>query len=242
MRRPVLVFALWAFALPAFAQPKPGPRKVDVLRQLQHDRTDVKSVSDALEDIGDGRYPVLYVTAGKDCIHRVIDGQREESCSPTTLPHVAVVRRAADASLAVEATLDLPLEAAPWDVPDEMQWGIHFIKDYDLDGKPELMLAYGYHGPMVWAVGDTWYKHWCIINLDKLTMAIHEVVNVSPQAGSATLVESKWKLVPAKDGAPAITVTTSTGDYDERKGERVFRETVKTYRYDPAADRWVAAK
>ena len=65
---------------------------------------------------------------------------------------------------------------------------------------------------------------------------------MSPQAGSAPLVESKWKLVPAKDGAPAITITTSTGNYDDATRERVFRETVKTYRYDPAADRWVAAK
>src|SRR5262249_17530938 len=151
------------------------------LKVLRQTVPAARSVSDVLADVGAGRFPVLFVVAGKDCQERTIDGQVEKNCSATSAPHVGIVVRAGD-KLQLEREIALPLEAAPWDLPEEMKWGITFVKDYDLDGKPELMLAYGYHGPTLWAVGDVYYKHWCIINLDTLALGIHVVLDVAPQA------------------------------------------------------------
>src|SRR5262249_52935991 len=108
-------------------------------------------------------------------------------------------------------------------------------KDYDLDGKPELMLAYGYHGPTLWAVGDVYYKHWCIINLDTLALGIHVVLDVAPQATTTQAVESKWKLVGTD-----VQIVRREGEWDEGKGERVWRERTTVYRYDEKKDGWVS--
>jgi hypothetical protein len=236
MRRLLMLLAL---VVPTeVAAAKPALPKKDVLKVVKAAVADAKSVTDVFADIGDGRFPILFTSGGKDCISRTIDHQKDESCSPVTRPHVGIVRKAADGTLALEAELALPTEAAPWDVPEEMKWGINIIKDFDGDGKPELMLAYGYHGPSYWAVGDTWYKHWCILNLDKLAPAICVVVDQLPQAGSEPHVESKWKLLPAAAGAaPDIEIARS-----ETMGDDKPRQTTRRFRWERTSDTWGEVK
>jgi hypothetical protein len=118
-----------------------------------------------------------------------------------------------------------------------MKWGINAIEDFDKDGKPELMLAYGYHGPSYWGVGDTWYKHWCILNLDKLAPAICVVVDQLPQAGVTLHVESKWKLLPAAAGAPDIEIARSESTGDEKP-----RQSTRRFHWDAATDTWTEVK
>jgi hypothetical protein len=183
-------------AAPAGAAPSKRPTRLEALRLLQAAVPGTRSVADVLADLGDGRYPVLFVVRGRHCLERTIDGQKEQTCSPTTSPHAAVVRRGADGKLLLDRDreLALPTEAPPWDVVEELRWGITFVKDYDGDGQPELMVAYGYHGPMAWAVGDIAYKHLAIVNLDALDVAFGTVLERAPQASTDTAVHSTWKL------------------------------------------------
>jgi len=215
-----LCLLLACAATPASGAQK-KPSKLDALRLLQTAVPGTRSVSDVLPDPGDGRFPVLFVVRGNHCIEREIDGQKEKNCSSTTSPHVAVLHRGDDGKLAVEKELALPTEAPPWDQQAELTWGITFVKDYDGDGKPELLVAYGYHGPMEWAVGDIYYKNLAIVNLDALGVAFNVVVERNPQAGSDTTVHCTWKLVANGPGFD-IVINRRSGrdghldDYTER--------------------------
>src|SRR5437763_3514370 len=91
------------------------PSKGDVAKLLKKSIKDVKSVSQVFADAGGGRFPVLFVTRGRHCLSRTVEGQKEENCSATTLPHVALV----DGS-GVVAELPLPTAAPPWDQPEEL--------------------------------------------------------------------------------------------------------------------------
>lgn len=237
--RPWFVGWLVLHAGPTAADQNRPIHKIDVLHVLKSADSTVKSVSELLPSI-DGHYiPALYVTGGRDCLTRTIDGEKEENCSSTTTPHVALLKRNVNGALTIERSLALPIQAAPWDTPEGTAWGIHIVKDYDLDGKPELMLTYSYHGPMVWAIGNIAYKHWCIINLDQLTLAAHVIVYERPQATVTAEIESSWKLVPVLGETPRIVVHRSEGTYDDAKGGRLYRKSVLTYRYDAPTDRWV---
>jgi hypothetical protein len=197
MRACVLLPCVVVAAAVADGSPKVRkPSKVEALKPLQPVVAGARSVSDVLADLGDGRFPVLFVVRGNHCIERVIDGHKDRSCSPTSTPHVAVVHAGADGKPAVEKQLALPTEAPPWDLPEELKWGITFVKDYDGDGRPELMVAYGYNGPNEWGVGFTYYKNLVIVNLDDLNIAFETVVDVAPQAESAPESHGKWKLAP----------------------------------------------
>jgi hypothetical protein len=190
------------------------PGKGEVAKLLKKTIKDVKSVSQVFADAGGGRFPVLFVTRGRHCISREVDGQKEENCSATTVPHAALV----DAN-GVIAELPLPTAAAPWDQPEELKWGITQVKDWDGDGKPELLVIYGYHGPTEWAVGDTYYRDLILLNLDTLGAAVHLTLDQVPQASTPGW-ESKFKFA-----GPELTITRKDSDYDSARGERVYRES-----------------
>src|SRR5262249_57410182 len=105
----------------AAAAPAKKPSKLEVLRLLQGAVPGARSVSDVLADAGDDRFPVLFVVRGRHCLEREIDGQKEQNCSPTTAPHVALVRRGDGGKLALESELTLPTEAPAWDQQEELK-------------------------------------------------------------------------------------------------------------------------
>ena len=113
------------------------------------------------------------------------------------------------------AELPLPTAAPPWDQPEELKWGITQIKDWDGDGKPELLVIYGYHGPTEWAVGDTYYRDLILVNLDTLGAAVHLTLDQVPQA-SMPGWESKFKFA-----GPELTITRH--DYESDKS--AFQES-----------------
>jgi hypothetical protein len=191
------------------------PSKGDVAKLLKKTVKDVKSVSQVFADAGGGRFPVLFVTRGRHCISREVDGQKDENCSATTIPHAALV----DGS-GVIAELPLPTAAPPWDQPEELKWGITQVKDWDGDGKPELLVIYGYHGPTEWAVGDTYYRDLVLLNLDTLGAAVHLTLDTQPQSSGMPAVESKFKFAGGE-----LTITRRDGDFDSERGERVYKES-----------------
>jgi hypothetical protein len=213
------------------------PSKGDVGKALKKTLKDVKSVSQVFADLGDGRFPVLFVTRARDCIERMVDKEKEQNCSPTTIPHVGIVKRDDKGELQLEAELPLPTAAAPWDQAEELKWGITNVKDYDGDGKPELLVIYGYHGPMVWAVGDTYYRDLCLLNLDKLGPAMHVTLDEKPEASGSPDLETKFKFA-----AGEVQLTKRFGDYDSGKGERVYQESKLVWRWDSTQDKFVEVK
>lgn len=92
---------LWASG--ALANP---PSKSDVAKLLKQTIKDVRSVSEVFADLGGGRHPVLFVTKGRDCIERTIDKEKEQNCSATSIPHLAIVKRGS--ALSLESELALP--------------------------------------------------------------------------------------------------------------------------------------
>jgi hypothetical protein len=188
-------------------------------------------------DLGEWRFPVLFVTRGRDCIERMVDKEKEQNCSPTTVPHAGIVKRDAKGELQLEGELALPTAAAPWDQAEELKWGITNVKDYDGDGKPELLVIYGYHGPMVWAVGDVYYRDLCLLNLDKLAEALHVTLDEKPEASASPDIETKFKFA-----AGEVQLTKKFGDYDGGKGERVYQESKIIWKWDPAQDKFAEVK
>jgi hypothetical protein len=213
------------------------PSKGDAFTALKKSIKDVKSVSQIFADVGGGRFPILFVTRGRNCLERVIDKQREENCSATTLPHAGILKRDEKGQLALEAELALPTAAVPWDTTEELKWGITNVKDYDGDGRPELLVIYGYNGPMVWAVGDTYYRELCLLNLDKLAPALHVTLDEKPQASVNSEITTKFKFA-----AGEVVLSRRVGDYDDRKGERVYQASTLTFRWDAAQDLYVEVK
>jgi hypothetical protein len=207
------------------------PSKGEAVTALQKSVKGLKSVSQIFADLGDRRFPVLFVTRGRDCIERVIDKQQEQSCSATTLPHAGVLKRDEKGQLQLESELTLPTTAAPWDMIEELKWGIANVKDYDGDGKPELLVIYGYNGPMFWAVGDIYYRELCLLNLDKLAPALHVTLDEKPQATVFSDISTKFKF-----GTGEVLFTQRSGDYDDSKRERVYRESTLSFRWDAAKD------
>src|SRR4051812_30922031 len=122
MRICIVVCALAVAGIGSAAGAQP-PSKSEVGKLLKKTIKDVRSVSQVFGDLGGGRYPVLFVTRGRDCISRVIEKQREENCSATSVPHAAIVLAGAGGPSLV-AELALPTVAAPWDQPEELKWGI----------------------------------------------------------------------------------------------------------------------
>jgi hypothetical protein len=210
--------------------------KQEAVRALKSSMKDVKSVSQVFADLGDGRFPVLFVTRGRDCVERMVDQEKEQNCSATTVPHAAVLKRDGSA-LVVEAELALPTAAAPWDQPEELKWGVTHVKDDDGDGKPELMVIYGYHGPTMWGVGDTYYRDLCLLNLDKLAAAMHVVLDEKPQATTSPDLETKFKIVPGE-----VQLTRRAGDFAGGSGERAYQETKISWRWDAASDQYREVK
>jgi hypothetical protein len=215
----VMVALLWAGS--AWAAP---PSKSDVSKLLKQTIKDVRSVSEVLADVGGGRHPVLFVTRGRDCIERTIDKEKEQNCSATSIPHVAIVKRSAGA-LTLESELALPVSAAPWDQPEELKWGITQIKDWDGDGQPELLVIYGYHGPTIWAIGDTYYRELALYNLSPLQSAVHVTLDQKPQDAANLDLESKFKFAGGE-----LTITRHRGEYDDAKSERVYKDSQQLWR------------
>jgi hypothetical protein len=228
--RSLMVAMLWAGA--AQAQP---PSKNEVAKLLKKTIKDVRSVSEVFADVGGGRFPILFVTQGRNCIEHNVDDEKEQSCSSTSLPHAAIVG-VGSSGLTLAAQLALPTAAAPWDVPEELKWGSTQVQDWDGDGKPELLIIYGYHGPTAWAVGDTYYRELVLLNLDRLTQAVHVTLDQKPQALSNLELESNFKFAGSE-----LTITRHAGEYDDGKGERVYRDTTQLWRRGPD-DRYVEVK
>src|SRR5262245_29747254 len=69
---------------------KRAPRKMrgEAVKVLKARDKSVSSVSDVLADMGGGRFPVLYLTRGRDCTR---SAGPNEDCTPTSAPHVAIV-------------------------------------------------------------------------------------------------------------------------------------------------------
>jgi hypothetical protein len=210
------------------------PSKVEAVKALKKSVKDVKSVSQVFADLGEGRFPVLFVTRARHCLERQVDGEKEQNCSATTVPHAAILSRGSTGELQVDGELLLPTSAPPWDQPEELKWGIANVKDHDGDGKPELLVIYGYHGPTVWAVGDTYYRELCILNLDKLGVALQVTLDQKPQDSASLDLESRFKLLPGE-----VQLTRKVGDYDGAKGERVYKDEKVVWRWEAARDQFV---
>jgi hypothetical protein len=213
------------------------PTKAQAVKALKKASKDVKSASQVFADLGDGRFPVLFVKRGRHCIERMIEKEKEQNCSPTSLPYVALLKRDDKGELQLEGELALPTAAAPWDQPEELKWGIAQVKDQDGDGKPELLVIYGYHGPTEWAVGDIYYRDLALLNLDPPKVAVHVTLDQKPQSSGESEIESKFKFVAAE-----LQLMRRVGDYDGDKGERVAHESKQVWRWDPARDEYLEVK
>jgi hypothetical protein len=222
-----LGLALAVLAAVAQAE-KPPLEKAAVLKLLKP--SGARSVSQIFADVGGGRFPVLFVKAGKrDC-------QSEQNCSATTVANVALIVRDATGALSVESQLELPTRAPAWDQNGELKWGITNVKDYDGDGKPELMIVYGYNGPVAPGAGDTWYRELALVNLDKpIRLALRVTLDEKPQAMAMPAVETKWKWGPAQ-----LELTRRTGEWDSEKSDRNWQSAGTTvWRWDAAQDQFL---
>jgi hypothetical protein len=200
------------------------PPKAEVVKLLKQSIKDVRSVSQIFADVGGGRFPVLFVTRGRDCIERTIDKEKEQNCSTTSVPHAAIVQTGAS-GLTLAGELALPTVAAPWDQPEELKWGITQVKDWDGDGKPELLIIYGYHGPTFWAIGDTYYRELVLLNLEPLAQSVRVTLDQTPQDSANLDVASKFKFAGSE-----LTITRHAGTYDDKKSERVYRDDKQLWR------------
>jgi hypothetical protein len=231
---------LLTFAGAAHAGGKSPLPKSEVLKAVRAKNVAAGPISEVLADVGGGRYPVLFWQKGRDCLTRTIEGEIEKHCSATAEPHVAIVKRGEGGALSVEADLALPTAETPWDLDEPPKWGVTLVKDWDGDGKPELLVIYGYNGPMVWAVGNVAYRSLAIVNLaDALSLSVAVVLDQHPQASVKDVVESSWRVLPGSDGKPTLQLKVTEAAYDDAKGERVPRSSTVLYRWDAASDRFV---
>lgn len=239
MRAFVALVVLLALVATAHAAGKSPLPKAEVLKVVRAKMPAAQSISDVLADVGNGRFPVLYWHKGRHCLTRTVDGQKDESCSATAEPHVAIVKRGESGQLSVEADLALPTAEPPWAQDDPPKWGVTLVKDWDADGKPELVVVYGYNGPTAWGVGFTSYRSLAVVNLDALSLSAGVLLDQHPQATVTSVIESTWKFVPGSDGKPALQLKVKEATWDDQKGDRVPKSSTVTYGWDATGDKFV---
>jgi hypothetical protein len=141
MLRSVLLFVAMLFAAAARATPpsKP-PRRAEALQAVKAKLPGTTDVGAVFPDVGGGRYPVLFVVREGD--------KRQCNGGPAARPHVGLLASGGNGELRLAGEL-------PLGEPDcvggghVFVWGETALKDYDGDGKPELLVHWAWHGPQM---------------------------------------------------------------------------------------------
>lgn len=99
-----------------------------------------------------------------------------------------------------------------------------------------MLIIYGYHGPTVWAIGDTCYRELALFNLVPLAIAVHVTLDQKPQDSANLDLESKFKFSGAE-----LTITRHSGEYSDAKSERVYKDSQQLWRRN-ADDKYAEVK
>jgi hypothetical protein len=232
----VMALALGVGATAAAAPAPKPPSKAAVLAALRGPAAGkTPAVSHVYASGVAEKFFVLYTTKGKDCYTRKDVPGKPRECSPTTLPNVALVSRAGE-TLTVDGTLALPTQEAPWDNPGALQWGVVQVKDFDLDGTPELLVVYAYGGQSLPAVGPTRYKHVALVSPKPLRVALRLDLDHLPGASSLDQSRGRFKFAPGK--AEVVVTRTISSATAGGSGREEVTETT-THRF--VAGAWKAA-
>ncbi|MCC6998655.1 MAG: hypothetical protein IT370_28850 [Deltaproteobacteria bacterium] len=247
MRRPALLLMLSMMAtllLAAGAAQARKARKPRAPRVLAPTRDQVApllaarlghkaTVSKLLGPAGALRWAALYV---------VRDHKRNTARhGVATVSRAPVTPEGGQGAISIDGTAELPAAATPSELIEPVHWGSAALKDHDGDGKPELLVIYGYNGPMSAGLGDIYHRELALLNLDGApTLALHLELDERPEALASREVLSKWSFSkPAPGSPPEVTMTSTIGDYDARARARKVRVVKVTYRWDATGDSWL---
>lgn len=252
-----LALVLPLLAATAFAQSappvtkaaKPGKPQVTALLKAKLAKTPFR-VSDVLDDVGGGRFPVLYTTSTKHCDpHPGMSeediraerkaGNNPDICVQAVYPHLGILG-SSGGELSVESLTDLPTTTTPsTDLEGKFLWGITPVKDFDGDGKPELLLIYSYAGAVEPGVGTTNYRELTLVNLElKPTVAVNVILRTDPEAETLDSTDFKYKFSPATAKVPMLTLDGTISALDEKADEKRPRKETRVYLYDATGDKW----
>lgn len=236
-------------APPAAKAAKPGKPQVTTLLKAKLAKTPFR-VSDVLADVGGGRFPVLYTTSARHC--EPLPGMSEEelraerkaghepeNCVQAVYPHLGILS-SSGGELSVESLTDLPTATTPsTDLEGKFLWGITPVKDFDGDGKPELLLIYSYAGAVEPGVGTTSYRELTLVNLEaKPTIAVNAILRALPEAETLDTSDFKYKFTPSAGTIPELVLDGTISTLDEKADEKLPRKAVRRYRYEAASDKW----
>lgn len=236
-------------APPAAKAAKPGKPQATALLKTKLAKMPFR-VSDVLDDIGGGRFPVLYTTSAKHCDpHPAMSeediraerkaGNNPDICVQAVYPHLGILG-SSGGELAIESLTDLPTATTPsTDLEGKFLWGITPVKDFDGDGKPELLLIYSYAGAVEPGVGTTSYRELTLINLEtKPTIAVNVILRALPEAETLDTSDFKYKFTPGTGAIPELVLDGTISTLDEKADEKLPRKAVRRYRYEAASDKW----
>lgn len=227
-------------AAPALAG-KPGKAQVAALLKQQPALAKGRvHVSEVLADQGGGRYPVLFTTSGQRCdpdprFSSMSARERREAlgkdgkpelCYTTFTPQLGVIGGDGK-GLRVLATLALPTTAPP--TPGESQdgeltWGVNLTRDYDGDGRPELLLIYAYDGPIRPALGSAAYRDLCLVNLDD-PPTVAALVSLRQRGAGVDGREYSYRFGPGAERTLTLTGEIGTPDDPDKthRSQQVLR-------------------
>jgi hypothetical protein len=178
--------------------------------------------ADVLADAGSGRFPVLVIADVSQC---KFGGCRESH------PWAALVERKSDGTLALLGAVALPCAEAPhgkMSAPDDrFRWGVTLVKDWDGDGRPELLAVYGYIG------GDPLarLRELAIVNLGPPLTVAAQVTLDRWSDGEGMADPATWRIA----GTPP---TLSIGPSGSSGGST----TKRALAYDASTDQWILGK
>jgi hypothetical protein len=203
----------------------------------------VRAVLKVLDDLGGGRFPVVFEVEGpKACVQRTVGRAVEKACFATAKPAVAVVAQGQQRAVVVLQTAQ-PATAqpdAPEDAPEPLEVESAQVRDLDGDARATLLLTLRYAGPWYWEVGATSHRDLAVVTLEPLAVELRVELDRAAATRTVDQWESQLEVVGKTADAPAALLLTR-GLRKKTAPDETVTSQARWVR-DPRKHTWAPAK